>query len=91
MDKRKSVFVTALCAAMLAVIVAGMHKILMVGFWIIVGAFALYGFARCAVDFCGWLGAESKEKPLEPVFGDPLPDDYTATYDEIAAEVRAER
>ena len=91
MNKSKSVFVTGLCSFMLGLIIAGMYKLLIVGFWIIVGALALNGFARCAVDFCGWLcrkPKESKAEPLDPVvFGNPM-DEFSSTYDEIAAEVR---
>ena len=87
MNKRKSAIVTIICAAMLAVIVAALYKLLMVGFWMIVGALALYGFARCIVDFYRWL---CREEPLEPVFSEAPSEDFVATYDQIKEELRRE-
>lgn len=90
MNKRKSAIVTIICAAMLAVIVAALYKLLMVGFWMIVGALALYGFARCIVDFYRWLCRAEEPQPLEPVFPEEPSEDFVGTYDQIKEELRRE-
>lgn len=90
MNKRKSAIVTIICAAMLAVIVAALYKLLMVGFWVIVGALALYGFVRCIVDFYRWLCRTEEPQPLEPVFPEAPSEDYVGTYDQIKEELRRE-
>lgn len=91
MSKRKSIFVTAICAVMLLLIIFGLYALDMkAGFFAIVGVLALYGFAVCAVAFCQWLSEKPVEK-LEPVVIGQYEDDETdASIDDIIEEIKAE-
>ena len=100
MCKLKSVFVTAIVAVMLGIIVFAAYKLLFPAFVVIVGGLSGVGYICGATAFCRWLEAEREpELPkLTPVVvGDPVnlerePDlgsDFAATYDEIKREVEA--
>lgn len=87
MNKKKAVFVTILLAVLLAALDVCLFKIAFIGFAIVTGILALYGFYRCSIDFYGWLGKEpaTSETSLElPVFSN----EREFTYDDIIAEVR---
>lgn len=101
MSKKKSVFVTAIVAVMLGIIVFAAYKLLFPAFVVIVGALAGVGFGAGATAFCRWLETEREpELPkLTPVVvGDPvnlerepvLGPDFAATYDEIKRELEEE-
>ena len=90
MSKQKSVFVTAIVAVMLGIIVFAAYRLLMPAFVIIVGALAGVGFGAGATAFCRWLEQEKgPELPdLTPVMvGDPVDvGDYESIRDEVRAE-----
>lgn len=91
MSKRKSIFVTALLAILIAALDACMFKINMIAFAIITGALALYGYIRSAADFSGWLNKEpsTEEHALElPSFERDDPPSFTceSIIDEIMKE-----
>lgn len=66
MNRNKSMFVTLVMAAMLAVILAGAYKIEIRVFYVLLAALAGYGFIRGAGDLCRWM--QSQDKPrLETV------------------------
>lgn len=91
MSKNKSVFVTVLFAVMLAGLDFCLWRINMVGFVILTGTLALFGYWEAARTFSAWL-SEKEETKLEPVMttAEPslLPDDFAATVEEIMAEVQ---
>ena len=93
MNKSKSIIVTVIFAIMLVAIDAFMLKLWIPGFGIVTGALALYGFLKFTQAFSSWLRAD--EEPLElPVYhndDDLLPEDFTATVEDIMREVEAER
>ena len=75
MSKRKSIFVTALLAVLLAALDVSLFYSNRIVFVALTVALALYGFSRCAVDFYGLLRVE----PAEPVADLELPDICTET------------
>ena len=92
MNKSKSVFVTTLFAVMLAGLDFCLWKINMVGFVILTGVLALYGYYEAARTFAAWL-TEKDEPRLEPVMTTEmslLPEDFSATVEEIMKEVQDE-
>ena len=60
MNRNKSMFVTLIMAAMLAVILAGAYKIEIRAFYVLLAALAGYGFIRGAGDLCRWLQVQDK-------------------------------
>lgn len=90
MSKQKSVFVTAVVAVMLGVIVFAAYMLLLPAFVIIVGALAGWGFICGARAFCEWLEQEKgPELPdLTPVVVGETVDvgDYESIRDEVRAE-----
>lgn len=58
MSMKKSVFVTALLAVMLGIIIYAAYRLLFPAFVVIVGALAGVGFGSAAVAFCRWLCIE---------------------------------
>lgn len=91
MSKRKSIFVTALLATLIAALDFCLWKVNLIAFVALTGALALYGFIRCAVDFSGWLNKEpsTEEHALElPDFN--LDTDAQITYEAIRDEVMKE-
>lgn len=67
MKKGKSIIVTVLVAAMLAVIDYCFYILCVPAFTILTGAFVLYGYAHWAVDFCHWMRkVEPEAKHLAP-------------------------
>ncbi len=89
MSKQKSVFVTAIVAVMLGIIVFAAYKLLFPAFVVIVGALSGVGFIAGATAFCRWLEAEREpELPkLTPVVVEPV---ESFDYESIREEVRAE-
>lgn len=86
MNKKKAVFVTILLAVLVLALDMCLYKIAAVGFAVLTGALALYGFWRCSLDFCGWLGKEpvTTESSLElPIFNS----ERTYSVDDIVAEM----
>lgn len=62
MSKAKSIFVTAIMAIMLAVILAGLAVIEKKAYFGMVTTLAVYGFIRASIDLCGWL----QKEPADP-------------------------
>ena len=90
MSKQKSVFVTAIVAVMLGIIVFAAYKLLFPAFVVIVGALSGVGFIAGATAFCRWLEAEREpELPkLTPVVvREPV---ESFDYESIREEVRKE-
>lgn len=102
MSKSKSVFVTALVAVMLALILVGLYILKMRVWMIAAGLLGLYGFACAAFNFCQWLGKETPIPPLplpikqteskkqEPDEFWPPDPAWTDTFDRIKAELEDE-
>ena len=92
MSKSKVSIVTVLFAVMLAALDFCLWRINKVGFVILTGTLALYGYYEAARTFSAWL-AVKPEEPLEPVLTceqDLLPEDFSATVEEIMQEVQRE-
>lgn len=89
MSKQKSVFVTAIVAVMLGIIVFAAYKLLFPAFVVIVGALSGVGFIAGARVFCRWLEAEREPEltKLTPVMVEPV---ESFDYESIREEVRAE-
>ena len=92
MSKSKSVFVTALFAVMLAAIDAGMYKLFPLGFFVLTGALALYGFWQLSKGFLGWLLHNEEPLALPEIHAEPvdLDEEFTQTWEEIMKEVQNE-
>lgn len=73
MSKVKSIFVTAVMAVMLAVILAGAAMIEPKAYAILAAVLAVYGFLCGCRDVCAWLQQKPAEpKHLETIQGDPF-------------------
>ena len=66
MKKSKAILVTALVAAMLAVIYCGLFLLNKTGFFILTGILTAYGFTHGAFDFRRWLSADEPLQPAAP-------------------------
>ena len=78
MSRNKSIFVTLIIAAMLAVILVGAHRLDERIFGALLALLACYGYIRGAGDVCHWM--QRKEQPVpvieaEEVSGDPFAHD----------------
>lgn len=92
MSAKKSVFVTAMMAAMLTVIVFCLLGLgYKVAFFIIVGVFAVIGMSASAITLCEWLMEPTqKEVSSETVAEqEEAPEEVTATIEEIMEEAKA--
>lgn len=58
--KKKPILVTALMTTMLVIIDAFLYQLSMSGFVALTGMITVYGYYRCAVDFCAWLSKPEK-------------------------------
>lgn len=92
MSKSKSVFVTALFAVMLAAIDAGMYKMFPLGFFVLTGVLALFGFWQLSKGFLGWLLHNEEPLALPEIHAEPvgLDEGFTPNLEEIMKEVRDE-
>jgi len=73
MSKVKSIFVTAVMAIMLALILVGLHQIEPKAHTALTVLLALYGFLCGAMNLCTWLQQKPAEpKHLETIQGDPF-------------------
>lgn len=92
MSKSKSVFVTALFAVMLAAIDAGMYKLFPIGFFVLTGVLALFGFWQLSKRFQGWLLHNEEPLALPEIHAEPvgLDESFTPNLEEIMKEVRDE-
>ena len=74
MSKTKSIFVTAVMAVMLALILVGLHQIEPKAHTALTVLLAVYGFLCGAMNLCGWLqkGEPAEPKHLETVEADPF-------------------
>ena len=93
MNKKKASTVTVIFAIMLAAIEFGLLKLYPLGFAILTGILAGFGFCELAKLFSSWL-SEKPEEPLAPVVAceqELLPDDFSLTFEDIMREVEAER
>lgn len=59
MKKSKAVFVTVVMTIMLVIIDASLYKLNQAAFISLTAAIAVYGYFRCASDFCRWLSQDS--------------------------------
>lgn len=64
MSRNKSIFVTLIIAAMLAVILIGAHRLDERIFGALVALLACYGYVRGAGDVCRWMQAERQPVPV---------------------------
>ena len=102
MSKIKSIFVTALFASMLGLILCGLFLLESPVFGVLVAILAAYGGALTTILFYRWLrqvppllpaptAQHKHEEPTEDTEawqGDPAwADSFAATYDEIKAEI----
>lgn len=93
MSKSKASIVTILFAVMLAALDFCLWRINKVGFVILTGTLALYGYFQAAAAFSAWLAVAPEEKLDLPIMaGEPelLPEDFSATVDDIMREVEDE-
>lgn len=93
MNKQKSIFVAALVAILLAVIMVGAYLMKSPVYGVLALLFGAYGFVCSIANFSRWLG---KETPLLPARTqqneDWEPDeDFRSTYDQIRNEVQEGR
>lgn len=70
MSRNKSIFITLVMAAMLAVILVGAHKFETRAFYALLALLAGYGFLRGSGDLCRWM--QSKEKPIPVIEGEEV-------------------
>ena len=70
MSKNKSIFITLVMAAMLAVIMVGAHRIDENAFYGMLAVLAGYGYLRGAGDLCRWL--QAKDAPLKTIQGEEV-------------------
>ena len=68
MSRGKTVLVTVIIAALVAVIDLGLYLLASPGFVVLSGALAVYGFIRGAGDFGRWLDGAGKSAPVTPPF-----------------------
>lgn len=93
MSKKKATTVTVIFAVMLAGLDFCLWKVNLIAFVVLTGALALFGYWEAARTFSAWL-SEKPEEPLAPVVAceqDLLPEDFSATVEDIMREVEAER
>lgn len=94
MSKKKASTVTVIFAIMLAAIEFGLLKLYPIGFAILTGVLAGFGFCELAKLFSSWLAEEQAEEPLSlPTITEETVDlgpEFTATYESIIAELEAE-
>ena len=64
MSRNKSVFVTLVIAAMLAVILIGAHRLDERIFEALLALLACYGYVRGAGDVCRWMQVERQPVPV---------------------------
>lgn len=96
MTTKKAKIVTAVFAVMLAGLDFCLWRVNLIAFVVLTGALALFGYWEAARTFSAWLS----EKPEEPALDlpkvtsytpvDQLPEDFSATVEEIMAEVQRE-
>lgn len=90
MNEKKAITVVALMTAMLVTITICLAFLrFFIGFFVIVGVFAVIGLMFSAIALCKWLLAE-KEEELTPVVvadEEPVEDVVAATVDDIIAEM----
>lgn len=86
MSRNKSIFVTLIMAAMLAVIMVGAHKFEARAFYALLALLACYGFLRGSGDLCHWM--QSKEKPIPVIEGEEvkIEDEDPFQYDDEFAD-----
>lgn len=92
MSAKKSVFVTAMMAAMLTVIVFCLLGLgYKVAFFIIVGVFAVIGMSASAITLCEWLMEPVQKEVSSETVAEPeeTPEEVTATIEEIMEEAKA--
>lgn len=94
MSKKKSIFVTAIVAIMMAFIAVASNRIAYPVFVAIVSAFAALGFLASAIAFCKWLekpsdGKEEAVEPPEVVQGDEVYD-FNSIIDEVKRDAETE-
>lgn len=70
MSRNKSLFITLIIAAMLALILVGAQRIEEKVFFGILAGLAGYGFLRGAGDLCRWM--QAKEPPVETIQGEEV-------------------
>jgi hypothetical protein len=94
MSAKKSIVVTAAMTSMLTVIIFCLFGLgYKVAFFAIVAFFAVIGMAVSAIALCEWL-MQTKEDDLSPVVvnevkPDEVPEEVTATTEEIMEEAKA--
>lgn len=92
MNAKKSVFVTAMMAAMLTVIVFCLLGLgYKVAFFIIVGVFAVIGMSASAITLCEWLMEPAQKEVASETVAEPeeTPKEVTATIEEIMEDAKA--
>lgn len=93
MNPKKARAVTILFAVMLAALDFCLWRINKIGFVILTGTLALYGYYEAARTFSAWLAVKPEDE-LAPVVAsdvDLLPPDFSATVEDIMREVQNEQ
>jgi len=73
MSRNKSIFVTLIIAAMLAVILIGAHRLDERIFGALLALLACYGYVRGAGDVCRWMQS-SNERTIPVIEAEPVDD-----------------
>lgn len=73
MNKKKAVFVTVVMTIMLMLIDMCLYRLNRNGFIALTGFISVYGFYRCAADFCKWLAAPEKKPEQARFLNEPKP------------------
>lgn len=94
MNKKKSIFVTALLSALLLSLNTALYIVARPAFFVFLGLFALIGFLGYAVAFCKWLEkpSEVKEETVEPpeVVQSEETYDFNSIIDEVKRDAKTE-
>lgn len=87
MNKNKSIFITLVMAAMLAVIMVGAHRINEKAFFWLLAVLAGFGYLRGAGDLCRWL--QAKDAPLKTIQGEEvkIEDEDPFAYDDEFGDI----
>ena len=94
MNKKKSIFVTALLSALLLSLNTALYIVARPAFFAFLGIFSLFGFLGYAVAFCKWLEepSEMKEETVEPpeVVKSEEVYDFNSIIDEVKRDAETE-
>jgi hypothetical protein len=94
MNKKKSIFVSAMLSVLLLSLIAAMYSVSRILFFMFLGTFGGIGFVGFSVAFCKWLERPSVEEeanvePPEVVKGEEVYD-FNSIIDEVKRDAETE-